>query len=389
MNFIRQTVISLIALGAALFIWITYVPSSLPWLEKAGLTELLGIEPATANEGSERSAFGRGGPISVVVAEVEEGRIGDRIEAIGDGRAVRSVTLRSEVAGQVIGVIETAHGYVEAGDVVLQLDGEAESIALERARILLANAEDDATRVERLDGTGAVTEVRLREARLALRTAELAAEQAEYDLAQRTIRAPIDGWLGVIDLAVGDRVSPQDVIGTITDRSEILIDFRIPERAIGLVSPGTPIEVRALGIPDFEITGEIAAVDNVVDRASRTLRVQGRIPNRDDRLRAGMAFSVTMTFPGETLLSVDPLSVQWSSEGSFVWVVREEKAERASVIIRQRNSDSVVVETNDLAVGDRVVVEGVQNLRPGAEVSVSSVQSTGAVEASRTDRARL
>lgn len=389
MNFIRQTVISLIALGAALFIWITYVPSSLPWLEKAGLTELLGIEPATANEGSERSAFGRGGPISVVVAEVEEGRIGDRIEAIGDGRAVRSVTLRSEVVGQVIGVIETAHGYVDAGDVVLQLDGEAESIALERARILLANAEDDATRVERLDGTGAVTEVRLREARLALRTAELAAEQAEYDLAQRTIRAPIDGWLGVIDLAVGDRVSPQDVIGTITDRSEILIDFRIPERAIGLVSPGTPIEVRALGIPDFEITGEIAAVDNVVDRASRTLRVQGRIPNRDDRLRAGMAFSVTMTFPGETLLSVDPLSVQWSSEGSFVWVVREEKAERASVIIRQRNSDSVVVETNDLAVGDRVVVEGVQNLRPGAEVSVSSVQSTGAVEASRTDRARL
>ncbi|MCI5108965.1 MAG: efflux RND transporter periplasmic adaptor subunit [Marivita sp.] len=389
MNFIRQTVISLIALGAALFIWITYVPSSLPWLEKAGLTELLGIEPATANEGSERSAFGRGGPISVVVAEVEEGRIGDRIEAIGDGRAVRSVTLRSEVAGQVIGVIETAHGYVDAGDVVLQLDGEAESIALERARILLANAEDDATRVERLDGTGAVTEVRLREARLALRTAELAAEQAEYDLAQRTIRAPIDGWLGVIDLAVGDRVSPQDVIGTITDRSEILIDFRIPERAIGLVSPGTPIEVRALGIPDFEITGEIAAVDNVVDRASRTLRVQGRIPNRDDRLRAGMAFSVTMTFPGETLLSVDPLSVQWSSEGSFVWVVREDKAERASVIIRQRNSDSVVVETNDLAVGDRVVVEGVQNLRPGAEVSVSSVQSTGAVEASRTDRARL
>lgn len=389
MNFIRQTVISLIALGAALFIWITCVPSSLPWLEKAGLTELLGIEPATANEGSERSAFGRGGPISVVVAEVEEGRIGDRIEAIGDGRAVRSVTLRSEVVGQVIGVIETAHGYVDAGDVVLQLDGEAESIALERARILLANAEDDATRVERLDGTGAVTEVRLREARLALRTAELAAEQAEYDLAQRTIRAPIDGWLGVIDLAVGDRVSPQDVIGTITDRSEILIDFRIPERAIGLVSPGTPIEVRALGIPDFEITGEIAAVDNVVDRASRTLRVQGRIPNRDDRLRAGMAFSVTMTFPGETLLSVDPLSVQWSSEGSFVWVVREEKAERASVIIRQRNSDSVVVETNDLAVGDRVVVEGVQNLRPGAEVSVSSVQSTGAVEASRTDRARL
>ena len=389
MNFIRQTVISLIALCGALFIWITYVPSSLPWLEKAGLTDILGIESAKAEEGSGRGGFGRGGPISVVVAEVVEDRIGDQIEAIGDGRAIRAVTLRSEVAGQVVHVIETANSSVEAGDIILQLDGEAERIALERARILLANAQDDATRIERLDGTGAVTEVRLREARLALRTAELTAEQAEYDLALMTIRAPIAGWLGVIDLAVGDRVSPQDVIATITDRSEILIDFRIPERAIGMVSPGTPIEVRALGIPDFEITGEIAAVDNVVDRASRTLRVQGRIANREDRLRAGMAFSVTMTFPGETLLSVDPLSVQWSSEGSFVWVVREDKAERASVIIRQRNSDSVLIETERLSVGDRVIVEGVQNLRPGAEVTVASERDTGAVEAARTDRARL
>ncbi|MFZ5964197.1 efflux RND transporter periplasmic adaptor subunit [Thalassococcus sp. BH17M4-6] len=381
--------ISLIALGAAVFIWITYVPSSIPWLEKAGLADLLGIEAAEGEESAGRGGFGRGGPTRVVVAEVTEGRIGDRIEAIGDGQAVRSVTLRSEVAGQVVDVIRAENGAVEADDVILQLDGEAERIALERARILLANAEYDATRIERLDGTGAVTEVRLREARLALRTAELAAEQAEYDLAQRTITAPISGWLGVIDLAVGDRVSPQDVIATITDRSELLIDFRIPERAIGMVTQGTPIEVRALGIPDFEIEGEITAVDNVVDRTSRTLRVQGRIDNSDDRLRAGMAFSVTMTFPGETLLSVDPLSVQWSSEGSFVWTVRDDKAVKAAVIIRQRNSDSVVVETEELEVGDSVVIEGVQNLRPGAEVSVATDRNMGAAETAQTERARL
>lgn len=388
MNFLRQAVLSLVALGAALFVWITYVPSSLPWLDRMGLADVLGIEVPEEAAGN-GGGFRRGGAVQVVVAEVTEGRIGDRIEAIGDGRALRSVTLRSEVAGQVRQVIQSTNGYVEAGDVILELDGEAERIALERARILLEDAQDDARRIEQLDGSGAVTAVRLREAQLALRTAELAAEQAEYDLAQRTITAPIAGWLGLIDLAVGERVSPQDVIGTITDRSEILVDFRVPERAIGLIAPGTPIRARALGISDLTIDGEIFAVDNVVDRNSRTLRVQGRIDNTNDRLRAGMAFSVAMDFPGETLMSVDPLSVQWSSEGSYVWAVRDGKAARVDVTIRQRSSDGVVVDSADLTLDDSVVTEGVQNLRPGTEVTVSTPSEAGAAQAAATDRAQL
>lgn len=385
MHFARQVALSLVVICGAVFIWVTYVPSSAQWLERFGVADLLGLEAAPSESGGEGGGFGRGGPISVVAAEVREGRVDDRIEAIGDGRAVRSVTLRSEVAGQVVEVIPATTGYVEAGDVILELDSEAERIAVERAKLLLENAREDADRLTRLGGTGAVTEVRLREARLALRTAELTAQQAEYDLVQRTVIAPISGWLGVIDVAIGDRISSQDTIATITDRSEILVDFRVPERVIGMVAPGKPITARPLGIRALELVGEIVAVDNVVDRNSRTLRVQGRLQNEDDRLRSGMAFSVSLEFPGESLLSVDPLSVQWSSEGSYVWAVRDGKVERVNLTIRQRNSDSVVVE-GALETGDLVVIEGVQNLRPGAEVTVSSGSEA---EASRQDRVRL
>ncbi|SEM70569.1 efflux RND transporter periplasmic adaptor subunit [Palleronia pelagia] len=389
MTFIRQTILSLIAVAAAVFLWITYVPAAMPWLERVGLADLLGIEATAELQDGGQGGFRRGGATSVVVAEVTEGRIGDRIEAIGDGRAVRAVTLRSEVAGQVTEVIHSENGYVESGDTILRLDSAAERIALERAEILLEDAQDEADRLAQLGDTGAVTEVRLREAQLGLRTAELAVEQAQYDLGQREIASPIAGWLGVIDVAVGDRVSPQETIATITDRSEILIDFQVPERVVSMVTVGKPIEARPLGLSGLALEGEVAAVDNVVDRGSRTLRVQGRIPNDDDRLRAGMAFSVAMEFPGETLLAVDPLSVQWSSDGSYVWAVRDDKAVRVGVTIRQRNSESVVVESADLTLDDAVVIEGVQNLRPGADVSVSAGTRTDGAEAQMTNRARL
>jgi multidrug efflux pump subunit AcrA (membrane-fusion protein) len=63
--------------------------------------------------------------------------------------------------------------------------------------------------------------------------------------------------------------------------------------------------------------------------------------------------------------------VQWSSEGAFVWVVRDDKAARVPVIIRQRNSDQVLID-GDLKPGELVVIEGVQSLRPGTDVSVKS-----------------
>ena len=170
---------------------------------------------------------------------------------------------------------------------------------------------------------------------------------------------------------MGDRITAQQALVTITDRSEIVIDFRVPERVIGKMSVGMPFLASPLGLRDVTLTGDITAIDTIVDRASRTLRVQGRVNNDNDQLLAGMAFSVSLSFPGATLLAADPLAVQWSSEGAFVWVVRDDKAARVPVIIRQRNSDQVLIE-GDLKPGELVVIEGVQSLRPGTDVSVKS-----------------
>lgn len=368
MGVFRQFVLGTAVLVAAIALWVTYVPSTHQMLQRLGIGRLTGVELSGPTEADAGRDF-RGGAAQVVVAEVTERPMADRVRSIGDGQALRAVTVRSRSVGLVSDIAVRAGQHVEAGSILARLENEAESIAAERAQIVLENAREDVARLRQLQGN--VTEVRLREAELALRTAELELRQAEFDLAQRDIVAPISGWVGIIDVEVGDRVLAQDALATITDRSALLIDFRVPERVVTRLEPGMPLTVVPLGLPDAELNGAISAIDTIVDRASRTLRVQARVDNEADRLRVGMAFEVELVLPGETLLAIEPLALQWSSEGSFVWAVREGKAVRVPVDIRQRNANSILIEAM-LEPAEFVVVEGVQNLRPGAAVEIAN-----------------
>lgn len=370
MKALRQIILSLAVLAAGLFVWITYVPAAQPLLERSGLLDLLGIDAAQSADAPQGGGRPQGGATSVVTSNVGEMVREDRITAIGDGRARRSVTVRSSAVGVITDLTLTAGSYLEQGTSIVKLQDEEENIALEQAKIELDDARAEEERIKRLQGSGATTEVRLRETELTLRSAELAVRQAEFELSQRQITAPISGWVGIIDLEEGDRVNAQDVLVTITDRADILIDFRVPERAVRNIKVGQTFQVTPLGLRDKTLTGEISAIDSVVDRASRTLLVQGRVPNDADLLRAGMAFSVDLVFPGETLLAIAPLAVQWSSDGPFVWAVRDDKATRVTVQIIQRNSEEVLVSSDDLSAGDQVITEGVQTLRDGGEVNV-------------------
>jgi RND family efflux transporter MFP subunit len=368
MSLFKQTLLSLVAVIVAFALWAFFVPSAQPMLDRLGLSRLLGMEPAASvAQGGGGPGFGPSGPAAVVIDSVTDAVLSQRVSAIGDGRARHSVSVRSERTGSVRALEVTSGQYVEQGAVMVRLEDRAEVIALERARLMLADAEDELARLTQLGGSGAVTAVRIREAELAVQNALLAIRQAEVDLEQTVITAPIAGWLGLVEVEVGDRIAAQDVVGVLTDRTELTIEFRVPERVIDVLEPGMEVQLRSMSGAPVPAPGRLTAVDNVVDRASRTLRVQAVVDNASDRLREGMAFEVTMDFPGETYPSVDALAVQWSSSGSFVWKVTDGKVQRVPVVIRQRNPDRVLVE-GALAVGDQVVIEGVQTLRPGAEV---------------------
>ncbi len=350
-----------------------YVPASHPMLDRLGVLERLGIEAEAAiapqgGGGQGGAGRGGGGPVTVIAKAVEEASLYDEITTIGDGRALRSVAILPEVAGNLSAVNVQSGDYVNEGDVLATMDDASQQIELERARFVVEDAREALERVNALGGT--VSRIQQSSATLALQTAELDLREAQLEIERRKIVAPISGWLGIIAHTVGDQVTPTTEIAQIDDRSEIVVEFRVPERFVAQIEPGDAIRATPLARPQLELEGRITAIDNRVDSDSRTLRLQASLANAEDVLRAGMAFRITLSFTGDPFPSIDPLAIQWGSDGPFVWVIREGKAERQKIMIQQRNSDTVLV-GGGLEVGEQVVTEGMQNLRPGTEVTVS------------------
>lgn len=380
----KQSVLSLVLLLAALIglaAWLPSANAALRGMGLGGVLDLAGLDlPEQAGTGGAGGGFAGGargsgaGPM-VVALPPGEGRIEDRVTAIGDGKAIRSVMVMPEMPGQVTDVPVQSGQRVEEGDVLLRLESEAEAIAVSRAKLVLEDARAALERLQQLQGSGASSGVQLREAELALRQAELGLRQAEFDLSLREVRAPVAGYIGILGVEVGAQVGTSTEIAQIDDRSVLLVDFRLPERLVGRIAVGDGVTAEALAGGFGPIAGKVSAIDNRVDPASRTLRVQARLDNADDRLRAGMSFMIAMDLPGAAAASVSPLSVQWNRDGAFVWVVREGKAARLPVRILQRSDRAVLVEAA-FAPGDLVVVEGVQAVRPGAEVQVVGEDAT-------------
>jgi RND family efflux transporter MFP subunit len=375
MSFLKQVLLTVVLVALTVWGLATYVPASHPMLDRLGLLEPLGIEAEAAvapqgggGGGQGGAGRGGGGPVTVIAKAVEEASLYDEITTIGDGRALRSVAILPEVAGTLSAVNVQSGDYVNEGDVLVTMDDGSQQIELERARFVVEDAREALERVNALGGT--VSRIQRSSATLALQTAELDLREAQLEIERRRIVAPISGWLGIIGHTVGDQVTASTEIAQIDDRSEIVVEFRVPERFVAQIEPGDAIRATPLARPQLELEGRIAAVDNRVDADSRTLRLQASLSNADDVLRAGMAFRINLSFTGDPFPTIDPLAIQWGSDGPFVWVIRDGKATRQKIMILQRNSDTVLV-GGGLDVGEQVVTEGMQNLRPGTEVTVS------------------
>lgn len=384
MTLARQTLLTLVVAALVLVLWVLFVPSAQPWLARAGLLEpmtrigLVSLAPAS-DAAQEPQRGGGGGPsaVRVVAAEPEPRLMNDIVTAIGTAQAIRSVMLTPEVTGKVVRLHVASGDEVQTGDLIAELDSEAARIAVDRAELVRANAEATVNRLERLNSSGAATDIQRQDAQLAFRTAELELRQAEFELSQHRITAPVSGSVGILAVEEGDQIGPGDEITQIDDRSSVIVNFRVPERVVRNLRVGNPVTATPLAADGMEVEGTISAIDNRVDVTSRSLRVQAAIPNAEDRLRSGMAFSIFLRIEGESHPSVDPLAVQWGSEGAFVWISRGGKASQLPVNILQRNSDAVLVRAA-FEPGDLVVIEGVQALRPGS--SVEPIARTAAPE---------
>ncbi len=317
-------------------------------------------------QGSGRRGGGRPPPL-VVTRPATMALINDRLKAVGSGTAMASVSVVPLSSGMLTEVLVDSGQRVKSGDVLAKIDNESELIARDRAARTVADAANDANRIAKLVRSNTATSVELDRARATLADAELALREAELKLSRRTITAPISGIVGIVPVDKGNYVTTQTELSTIDDRSTIIVEFWVPESFANQVSIKQPVEAVALANPSKTYDGFISGIGSRIETDSRTLPVQATLNNDSDSLRPGMSFELQLRFAGQEYPAVNPLSIQWDSNGSYIWKIVEDKASRVPVTIIQRNPESVLVDA-ELEPGDAIVIEGLLSLRPGATV---------------------
>ncbi|TPK16060.1 efflux RND transporter periplasmic adaptor subunit [Mesorhizobium sp. B2-3-14] len=382
----KQIVVALVIVVAAAAAWARFYPGAPAVLARWGMDwAYAATPPAGSGADGAKQAGNRNGvrQVNVVALPAGTATINDRLQAIGTGRANASVTVNPYSSGRLAELLVESGTHVDKGRIIATLDSETEIIAQDRAKLALQDAQSKLDRVKSLRASNAATPVAVADAEVVLAGAKLALQDAELALQRRSILAPITGTVGILPISAGNYVTNQSAIATLDDRSSILVDFQVPERFAAAVKVGAQLTATPIANPSNAYTGTVSAIDNHIDEKSRTLLVKATIANPADSLRAGMSFSITMKFPGETYPAVSPLAILWGSDGAYVWQVEDGKARRVPVRIIQRNTETVLIDA-EIDSGDMVVTEGTQSVSEGGEVRIAGQEqrATNAAEGS-------
>ncbi len=312
------------------------------------------------------------GPTLVVSDSVGSDVVNDTVRAVGTVLVPQSINIYPQVTADVTAVLFKAGDKVAKGQPLVELDDADQKVALDLAKVALSDAQKTLERSQKLASTNNLTISALQDAQSAERRGEIGVLSAQIALDRRTIVAPFSGVLGISNLSVGDLVTPTTIVATLDDPSVMKVSFLIPERYAGRVALGQPITASADSKPGVVIKGAVSAIDTRVDSAARTLKVEATLDAAAAEaigVRPGMAIKVALPFPGEKQLAVSALAIQWDRTGSYVWKLAGDGVARAPITILERQSGRVLVASSDLAEGDRIVVEGLQRLRPGARIA--------------------
>ncbi|MCI0632936.1 MAG: efflux RND transporter periplasmic adaptor subunit, partial [Actinobacteria bacterium] len=306
------------------------------------------------------------------------------LSAIGSVTAVHGVTVSADLPGIVERIAFDSGEWVEAGEVLVQLDTRQE-----QAQLAAAEARRDLARVElaRMVGLrvkGVVAQAEYDAADAAYKQAEASVGEIRALIDRKTIRAPFAGLLGIRMVDLGEYLTSGASVVPLQSLDPVHVDFTLPQQEVGRLRAGGAVRVTLDGLPDM--TGEISAIDSVVDEATRNVQVRATLANPERALRPGMFAKVELTFDEEDLLISLPASaISYAPYGDSVFIVQDIESPDGRTYrgVRQQfvklgggRGDRVAV-LGGVEPGQEVVTSGVFTLFNGAPVMVNNEVAPG------------
>jgi membrane fusion protein (multidrug efflux system) len=314
--------------------------------------------------------------VSAIKAQMLEWQ--PQLAAIGSLVAVRGVDVSSEVAGQVRAVRFKSGQDVRAGQVLVQLNADAD-LALQRS---LRAAADLAAQVLARDreqfAAQAVSQAQIEadEADLRVKRANLA--QQEALVAKKTIRAPFAGRVGITTVAPGQFLAAGEKVVTLQTLDPIYVDFTLPQSQLGALKTGLRVVLTDDAHPQQTFAGRISAISPKVDPATRNLLVEATVANPQRLLLPGMFARVEIEIGDkQRRLTLPQTAITYNPYGSTVFVVEPgepRKVRQVFVVTGATRGDQVAI-TSGISEGDEIVTSGQVKLKNGTEVRIdNSVQ---------------
>ena len=301
---------------------------------------------------------------------------------IGSLAAVHQVTITPELGGRITAILFEPGVAVKAGDPLVQLNDapdrgdlanyEAQerwaAVSLERAKALAQKQVGPQTTVDQ-------NQSQLDQARAGIL-------KTDAIIAQKLIRAPFAGRLGVRQVEVGQFVNPGAALVTLTDLTQLYVNFTLPSTMRAQVKEGQSVNVASDAFPGRKFTATVTTIEPQIRADTRTMMVQASLPNPDEVLLPGMFVNAAIVLPEEPDRVVLPeTAVDYTLYGDSVYVVREDgvdgngkpvtRAFRTAVKTGARWDGKVAV-LSGVKPGDKVVAAGQIKLQDKAAVIIGA-----------------
>ena len=318
----------------------------------------------------------------------------------GNITALKEVELRGQVSGYITGIYFTEGKEVHTGEKLYEIDRRKYEATYKEAqsnvKIAEANLEKvqrDADRYTDLAKQDAVAKqildnsmTDLNNARQQVEAAKSEMVKAKTDFDYSLINAPFDGTIGFSGVRLGTLITPgQTLLNTVSSDDPMGIDFEISETELsrfrqlenaGISAKDTTFKITLPDNSTYPFFAKISVIDRAVDPFTGTIRVRITVPNHEKILKPGMSCKVLVlnAYAGQQIIIPFEAVLEQLSE-YFVYIVKDNKAQQVKVSLGPRVNANVIV-LKGLKGDETIVVDGIQKLHDGSEISVAQSQPT-------------
>jgi membrane fusion protein (multidrug efflux system) len=324
--------------------------------------------------------------VTVEAAKVEKWR--PELTAIGTLRAFQGVAVAPQAAGVVMAIHFESGDDVEAGALLINIDDSVEEADLANSRAQLTNADETLARQKMLVVKGNTPQSTVDTAIATRDSAAASVERTQAIIAQKEIKAPFAGRLGLRNVDLGQYVAVGTSLVTLQQLDPIYADFPVPEGALSTLAAGQEVNMTVDAIPGRSFMGKIQAIDARVSAESRNVTARAEFANPDRKLLPGMFANVTVT-TGQSadVLTLPRTAIVYSLYGDNVFVVTSapqgganaapvDKGPATGLIVERRFVRVGAVRGERVAIdegvkaGERVVTAGQIKLQANMPVAI-------------------